>query len=81
MEPIIPITIADHDSTYPLHPVIETHPAKIPFDKALKSKRMSLVYPVIYFRVKNVKSPEEHGARTVFIIASEAYFHFASLIP
>ena len=81
MEPIIPITIADHDSTYPLHPVIETPPARIPLVKALKSKRMSLYYPVIYFRVKNVKTPAEHGARTVLTIASEAFFHFGSSVP
>ena len=81
MEPIIPITIAAHDSTYPLHPVIETHPARIPFVKPLKSKRMSLVYPVIYFRVKNVKSPADDGARAVLIIDSEALYHFGFSVP
>jgi hypothetical protein len=33
IEPMIPITIAAHDSTYPLLAVIETHPARRPFVK------------------------------------------------
>ena len=42
---------------------------------------MSLVYLVIYLRVKNVKSPAEDGARAELTIASEAYYHFGYSVP
>ena len=69
---MMPIKMADQESTLSLDAVMQTRPARIPFVKPYGSRRTCYFSPVMCCLEKRVNNPPAEGARIVFIIALSA---------
>jgi hypothetical protein len=75
---MIPIRMADQESTLSLEAVMQTRPARMPLVKPCGSRRTFCFSPVICYLEKRVNNPPAEGARIVFIIALSDFRWFGS---
>ena len=69
---MIPIMMADQESTHSLEAVMQTRPARIPFVKPWGSNLMFSFSPVMCYFENKVNNPPADGASIEFMIALSA---------